>query len=491
MKKLLAMILALVMIFALAACGKTAAPAAAPAASEAPAEAAAPAEEAPAEEAPEEIIEEAEPVMTHEEFMMADMDSEVVVEGYISAVYKYSEEYGNTSFFMQADDGAYFVYRIPCTAEDYEAFQVGQKIRITGFKTEWSGEVEIDGSSASFQLIGDEKEYTAADVTDLVGDDHLIHAMNLKVSFKGLQVKASNDEGAAFLYDWNGAGEDGSDLYFTAAVNGVPITFTVESDLCPAGSDVYEAVKALNVGDRVNLEGFLYWYEEAQPHITAIFPCPDKSEGVMTYAEFMDAPVDTEVTIEAYVQACQAYSEEYGNTSLYLQDEDGGYFVYRIPCTADDMLTMPKGQKIRITGYKKEWSGEIEIDGEEATFEVLKGSYNPPAYDVTDLFGTDRLIDYMNQYVAITDAVVKESGDEGAAFLYSWNGSGEDGDDLYFNVEVNGNVYAFTVESTLCGPGSDVYETVKTLKVGDTVDLEGFLYWYNEAQPHITSVTVK
>ena len=251
MKKLLAMILALVMIFALAACGKTAAPAAAPAASEAPAEAAAPAEEAPAEEAPEEIIEEAEPVMTHEEFMMADMDSEVVVEGYISAVQQFSEEYGNTSFFMQADDGAYFVYRIPCTAEDYEAFQVGQKIRITGFKTEWAGEVEI--ADASFQLIGDEKEYAAADVTDLLGDDHLIHAMNLKVSFKGLQVKAANDEGAAFLYNWDGSGEDGNDLYFNVALNGEPYTFTVESDLCPAGSDVYEAVKALNVGDRIKI----------------------------------------------------------------------------------------------------------------------------------------------------------------------------------------------------------------------------------------------
>ena len=29
------------------------------------------------------------------------------------------------------------------------------------------------------------------------------------------------------------------------------------------------------------------------------------------------------------------------------------------------------------------------------------------------------------------------------------------------------------------------------LKVGDTVDLEGFLYWYEGVNPHITSVTVK
>ena len=52
MKKLIAMLLALVMVFALCACGETAAPAAAPA-EEAPAEeAAAPAEEAAAEADP-------------------------------------------------------------------------------------------------------------------------------------------------------------------------------------------------------------------------------------------------------------------------------------------------------------------------------------------------------------------------------------------------------------------------------------------------------
>jgi hypothetical protein len=36
-----------------------------------------------------------------------------------------------------------------------------------------------------------------------------------------------------------------------------------------------------------------------------------------------------------------------------------------------------------------------------------------------------------------------------------------------------------------------VYEAVKALNVGDTVDMEGFLYWYEGVNPHITSVTVK
>ena len=34
-----------------------------------------------------------------------------------------------------------------------------------------------------------------------------------------------------------------------------------------------------------------------------------------------------------------------------------------------------------------------------------------------------------------------------------------------------------------------VKDSVKALNVGDVVDMEGFLYWYNGVNPHITSVT--
>ena len=86
-----------------------------------------------------------------------------------------------------------------------------------------------------------------------------------------------------------------------------------------------------------------------------------------------------------------------------------------------------------------------------------------------------------------------EGKDDEFAFLYSWDGSGsrEGNSDLYFNVEVDGQTYTLTVESYLCGNDTDVYKAVEGLNIGDTVDLEGFLYWYNGANPHITSVTVK
>ena len=67
-------------------------------------------------------------------------------------------------------------------------------------------------------------------------------------------------------------------------------------------------------------------------------------------------------------------------------------------------------------------------------------------------------------------------------------GSGSDGDDLYFNVSVNGSTYTFTVESYLCDNTTEVYSAVKNLTIGQVIDMEGFLYWYEGVNPHITAV---
>ncbi len=211
-----------------------------------------------------------------------------------------------------------------------------------------------------------------------------------------------------------------------------------------------------------------------------------KSEGVMTYAEYMAADVDTQVVIEAYVQAKQSWWED--QATVYAQDKDGAYFLYNMACSQEDYDKLVQGTKIKVTGYKSEWSGEIEII--DATFEIEEGSYIAKALDVTDLLGTDDLIKHQNEFVAFSGMTVEDSGD-GAAYLYKWDGSGSDGDDLYFKVSLNGQTYSFTVESYLCDNTTDVYAAVKNLKVGDVIDMEGFLYWYEGVNPHITSVTVK
>ena len=202
----------------------------------------------------------------------------------------------------------------------------------------------------------------------------------------------------------------------------------------------------------------------------------------MTYAEYDAAAIDAQVVIEAYVQAKQSWWDN--TATVYLQDGDGAYFVYGMACSEEDYAKLAIGTKIKVTGYKAEWSGEIEImDG---TFEILEGNYVAEATDVTSLLANEyELIKKQNMFVAFKGMTVE------SAPIYKWDGSGQDGDDLYFNVSLDGNTYTFTVESYLTDGSTDVYKAVKNLKVGDVVDMEGFLYWYEGVNPHITSVTVK
>ena len=216
------------------------------------------------------------------------------------------------------------------------------------------------------------------------------------------------------------------------------------------------------------------------------------AEGVMTHEDYVAAELETEVTVETYVQAKQGWWENngVGNATIYTQAEDGAYFLYNLPMSQEDYEKLVPGTKIRVTGYTAEWAGEVEIV--DATFEILEADpFIPEALDVTALLGTDELIAHQNELVTFKGAVItakKDADGNDVAFLYNWDGSGQPGSDLYFDVTVNGAVYTFTVESYLCGQDTEVYQAVTALNIGDVVDLEGFLYWYEGANPHIISV---
>ena len=201
-----------------------------------------------------------------------------------------------------------------------------------------------------------------------------------------------------------------------------------------------------------------------------------KGEGVMTYAEYAAAELDAEVVIETYVQGTQSWWDN--KVTAYTQDKDGAYFLYEMACSEEDFAKLEVGTKIKVTGYKGEWAGEVEII--DATFEILEGSYVAEPMDATDLLGKDELIDHQNKLVSFKGMTVE-------AISYK---NDEPGDDIYVTLSKDGASYEFCVEVYLTGPESEVYTTVGTLAAGDVVDVEGFLYWYEGVNPHITSIAV-
>lgn len=200
---------------------------------------------------------------------------------------------------------------------------------------------------------------------------------------------------------------------------------------------------------------------------------------VMTHEQYMAAAKDAKVTVETYVQATQSWWDN--KITVYCQSKDGAFFAYEMACTQEDAAKLVAGTKIKITGTKGEWSGEIEImDG---TFEFVEGgdTYIAEAFDATALLGTDDLIKHQNEKVAFKGMTVEKIDYK----------NGEPGDDIYVTLGLNGKSYNFCVERYLTAPETDLYKSFATLEVGKTVDVEGFLYWYEGANPHITAITVK
>ena len=203
-----------------------------------------------------------------------------------------------------------------------------------------------------------------------------------------------------------------------------------------------------------------------------------KGEGVMTYAEYAAAAIDAEVVIEAFVQATQSWWDN--KITVYLADKDGAYFAYEMACSEADAAKLTAGTKIKVSGYKAEWAGEVEIV--DATFEILDGKYIAPAKDLTaDFANVEKLLTYQNQLVQFRGIVI-----EGISYK-----NGTPGDDIYLDFSLNGVLHSFCIERYLTGPETDVYKLVADLKAGDVVDVMGYLYWYYAPNTHVISITVK
>jgi len=441
MKKLISILLILVVVLSFAACKKTEETA------ETTTTAATNEDKTP--------VTPVEPAMTYAEFAAAELDSEVTVECYVQGAQSWWED--KITVYAQDKDGGYFLYEMACAEEDAGKLVPGTKIRVNGYKAEWEGEVEI--IDATFEIIeGDTWVAPVVDATNLLGTEELVEKQNQKVLFEDMIVKKIEFKN-----------DGGDDIYVTVARNDVEFSFCVEVYLTGTESEVYKAVSELKEGDVVDIQGFAYWYQGINTHITGV-----KKNDAMTWADYMAADLDTEVVVECYVQGAQSWWED--KITVYAQDADGGYFMYEMACTEADSKKLVPGTKIRVTGYKTEWEGEVEII--DATFEIIENvTYVAEPEDVTALLDKAELAQKQNMLVTFTDMTVKE---------LTFKNDG--GDDIYVTLTKDGKDYSFCVEMYLTAPESETYEQVSLLQAGDKVNVTGFAYWYQGINTHITAV---
>jgi hypothetical protein len=211
-------------------------------------------------------------------------------------------------------------------------------------------------------------------------------------------------------------------------------------------------------------------------------------ESACSYSEFLSADDSRPITIESYLQEKQAWSE--GKASLYLQDEVGAYYVYNLSCSQEEYQALEQGQKLRIRGYKTDFSGQIQIT--DAVYSVLDGMYIAEPEDISSSLNTEELYPRLNRKVRFHAMTVEPMFDGVSSFYYGWDNSGsmEKESDLYFTASNGGEPLTFVVKAQMYGNDTDLYRTVQNLRVGDTVDLEGILCWYNGPQPLLTSISL-
>ena len=200
------------------------------------------------------------------------------------------------------------------------------------------------------------------------------------------------------------------------------------------------------------------------------------------YASYSAAELDSEVEVLMSVQAAQGYWEDngQGKLTIYGQDDDGAYFVYNANVDADTAAKVVAGALIKVTGTKSEWSGEVEIV--DASVEVVEGEGTVyEAKDVTEYVAdADTLITYLNQKVAINGLTVTKVETKDS----------ESDPDIYITCTLGETEVNLCVENYLTGTDTEVYQTAAALEEGTVINVEGFLYWYEGANPHITSITV-
>ena len=362
----------------------------------------------------------------------------------------------------------------------------------------WSAEVRLGDVEGSEELPAALQDVTFNRILELRSDDSFILSMDLESFYRSYR----NAVKVTFLESLEESGVTAADVetVYGKTVEEVVDGLIAETDLSPleqvlTGSYTEKEGELTGTGDDgTRLEGSwsrnkmtlkIEEYATLQFTHLSTEDVLAKVEGAMSYAEYAAAEMDTEVVIEAYVQAHQDWWQD--KVTVYARDADGAYFLYEMACSEEDAALLIPGQKIRVTGVKSEWSGEVEIV--DASFEIVRGSYLFNPVDLTELLGEEELIDYQNQLVSFRGLTIEAYDDTGAAFAYK-DSDGKT-DDLYFKASKDGKTYDFCVEFYLCGKDTDVYKAVEALQVGDVVDLEAFLYWYNGANPHVTAIIVK
>lgn len=451
-------------------------------------------------------------VMDYENFMAAEAGDFVAIEGYVSA--KQSWWADKATMYLAGENAGegYFIYEMTMTEAEYNNdYKIGAKVRIYGAKTIYAGEHEIMGKDINYDLSTVETAKASnhiVDITSSVKADDIEKYQNskftatLKVKQYPAQAEGSNTTVAANgAYAYKGS-EPTDDLYFILVdAAGNELSCCVEKYLTSAYATVKEALMSADftVGELVEVEGYLYWWEGANPHITSI----RFGELDAMYETFMSTEDGEEVEVEGYLLGkttyyngkCNLYlagATAEGYTTKFVENGAEGYYVYDFECTQEQFDALTYMCFVNVKGTKALYAGMQEIINATVTKVSAPLNIGFSALEVADFTLVNE--DTIAAMISLEGKIVEYTTTSSNTTVSSnkcYGAKNGGNDDIYFVLEdTYGNRIEFCVEryvdySIYGTTYEDYVEILDTLEVGDTVEIQGANYWWYGPNPHV------
>ena len=189
----------------------------------------------------------------------------------------------------------------------------------------------------------------------------------------------------------------------------------------------------------------------------------DAMEDKKTYAEWATSTTG-KALIQGYVTHAHDFSASYGNASVWLQDDNGGYYAYRVKVAsqADFNDYFQVGSKIAVAGTVSPYNGWQEM-GSGCSYYYIKDA-EKKTYDfkdVTELWGANEAdaaaaTAVQNQKIKVTGKVTS---------VPDFNSSS-----MTVGLSVNGHDYNIYYKSAYTSMPKDLADK---LSVGYTIEVEG------------------
>lgn len=193
---------------------------------------------------------------------------------------------------------------------------------------------------------------------------------------------------------------------------------------------------------------------------------------VMSWSEFRAAEVNSPITVQGTVLAW-TYDSSYSNGNVFLQDENGGYYAYRLKAAKSDYENyLAVGNEVILEGKKSVYEGLHQLNQDTVTSikvvnRVEKGTpasqARPAPKDVTEAARKAELEPLQSTWATVLGTYVNKDG--------------------YHYIQVGANEYQLYNDSKYNNETLDaVKETMATFVDGDAIRLTGIVGMYKNPQ---------